>query len=292
MKYEFAILGGTGHIGSALTEILLKEERSVLVIAHSDREKQKWTKLGAGFAVADVADSESLKKAFSQAERLFILNPPADPSTDAEQQELENIKSTGNALKGLNPEKIVMASTYGARDQTGIFDLGTLYQLEQLLKEQGSPLAIIRSAYYMSNFDMPAQMAIESGKLTTLLPSDFALPMVAPADIASYAAELLQNDDTGTFYLQAEKEYSANDAAEFLSDLTQTNITTNEIPESDWPAYMQENGFSTQSTESFIGMTKLTINEKFEAESPRIAPTPLSDYLREMIETLEEKENK
>jgi hypothetical protein len=63
----------------------------------------------------------------------FILNPPADPAGDAEAQELKQVESILKALDGLKPEKIVMASTYGAREGKEIFDLGTLYQLKRLV---------------------------------------------------------------------------------------------------------------------------------------------------------------
>lgn len=135
----------------------------------------------------------------------------------------------------------------------------------------------------MSNFDLPAQMTIESGKLTTVLPADFTLPMIAPIDIASFAAQLLGNHQTGTFHLQAKAEYAANDAAAILSDLLEKDNTTHEIPEKQWESYMRANGFSAKSARSFIGMTKLTIEEKFQPEKPVYGDTSLSDYLNQSI---------
>lgn len=283
MKYTHALLGGTGHIGAALAQQLLDQKKSILIIGHSADKQKEWKDKGAAYEVADVQDSEMLHKLFAQAERLFILNPPADPAGDAEQTELSHIQGIGQALAGLNPKKIVMASTYGARDEKNIFDLGTLYQLEQILKAQGSTLAIIRSAYYMSNFDLPAQLAMQSGKLTTVLPADLTLPMIAPTDIGNFAAQLLGNHQTGTFHLQAKAEYSANDAAAILSDLLEKDITTHEIPEKQWESYMKANGFSAKSARSFIGMTKLTIEEKFQPEKPVHGDTSLSDYLNQSI---------
>ena len=283
MKYTYAILGGTGHIGAALAQQLLDQKKSILIIGHSADKQKQWKDKGAAYEVVDILDSKKLHKLFAQTERLFILNPPADPAGDAEQNELGHIQSIGHALTGLAPKKIGMASTYGARDEKNIFDLGTLYQLEQILKAQGSPLAIIRSAYYMSNFDLPSQMAMEGGKLSTILPADFTLPMVAPNDIAHFAAQLLDNHQTGTFYLQAKGEYSANDAAAILSDLLEKDISTDEIPEQQWTSYMKANGFSAKSARSFIGMSKLTIEEKFQPEKPYYGETTLSDYLNQSI---------
>lgn len=47
---------------------------------HSSDKQKEWKDKGAAYEVADVQDSEKLHKLFAQAERLFILNPPADPA--------------------------------------------------------------------------------------------------------------------------------------------------------------------------------------------------------------------
>jgi len=289
MKSNFVILGGTGHIGSALAEQLLKQGESVLIIGHNNAKAEFWRSKGAGFETADVLDSEKLHELFGLADRLFILNPPADPDKDAEAQERKQVQSILKALADLKPEQIVLASTYGARDEKGIFDLGTLYALEQGLKAHGSPLAIIRSAYYMSNLDMPAEIAIESGKFDTLLPANFKLPMVSPVDIGHFTAQVISEKRLGTFYIQAAGEYAAADAVRILNDILDKNIAANEIPKEDWAAYLQKAGFSAASTQSFIGMTELTMNEKFEAPEPYFGETTLEHYLGGLVQKLSQK---
>lgn len=285
MKQTYAILGGTGHIGAALSDQLLKANKQVIIIGHNADKQKQWNAKGANYEIADILDSEKLHSIFLKAERIFILNPPADPKGDAESQEIKQVDSIVKALQGLQPQKIVLASTYGARKGKNIFDLGTLYRLEQGLQKFGLPLAIIRSAYYMSNFDLPAQMAMESGKLSTVIPANFKIPMVAPKDIAIIAAARLQDASTGIFYIQAQDEYSAEDAANILSLLSDKKITPNEIPEERWQTYMEENGFSSASAKSFTGMTRLTIDEKFQAPNPETGQTSLEEYLKQTIKT-------
>lgn len=283
MKLTYAILGGTGHIGSVLSDLLLKANMQVTIIGHNADKQKQWIAKGAHYEIADILDSEKLHSIFRTADRIFILNPPADPKGDAESREIKQAESIVKALKGLHPQKIVLASTYGAREGKNIFDLGTLYQLEQALQKLGLPLAIIRSAYYMSNFDLPAEMAIQSGKLSTLIPADFKIPMVAPKDIATLAAACLQDARTGIFYIQAQDEYSAEDVTRILTTLSNKKITPQEIPEEKWSSYMEENGFSSTSVESFIGMTRLTIDEKFQAPNPETGQTTLEEYLKQTI---------
>jgi UDP-glucose 4-epimerase len=67
MKYNYAVLGGTGHIGSALSQQLLKDQNSVLVIGHSIKNEKEWTDKGAGFETVVISDTEKLKRLFVQA---------------------------------------------------------------------------------------------------------------------------------------------------------------------------------------------------------------------------------
>ena len=133
-------------------------------------------------------------------------------------------------------------------------------------------------------------MAIKSGKFDTLFPADFKLPMVSPGDIGTFAAQLMQEKQKGTFYIQAEEQYAANDAVAILNHLLDKNIKVNEIEKKDWASYKQRAGFSPSSTNSFIGMTELTLNEKFEAQSPYFGKTTLKDYFDELLEKLSEKQ--
>ncbi|TSJ34889.1 sugar nucleotide-binding protein, partial [Mucilaginibacter corticis] len=167
MKYKYIILGGTGHIGTALAKAL--EDRGERVLA-------------AGHDEVDVFDTRSLSGFFGQRERAFILNPPAPPDADTLEQETKSMLAIIAAVKNSSLEKIVAASTYGAQAGNHIGDLGVLYEMEQGLKAQQVPLAIIRSAYYMSNFDQSLNVVRETGNLPSLYPADFELPMVAPAD--------------------------------------------------------------------------------------------------------------
>jgi hypothetical protein len=113
--------------------------------------------------------------------------------------------------------------------------------------------------------------------------------MVAPADIAKLAGQLLQDDRTGTFYIQAEQEYSTADAARILNEILHQKITPQAIPEREWASYMESIGFSKQSAASFIGMTRLTINENFPAPSPMIGTTTLEQHLRAVVEETKTK---
>lgn len=279
MKYTHVILGGSGHIGSVLSAKLIEQGKQVLIVGHDPGKTDEWTAKGATYAVADVLDTKQLRVLFSQGERLFLLNPPAPPDSDSDTVEGQQIRSILRALEGLPLQKIVAASTYGAQQGEAIYDLGTLYDLEQGLQKLEVPIAILRSAYYMSNFDQVLPRVETSHELTTVFPKDFKLPMVATADIGDFAAALLQDQRTGLFFIEGPEPYSNQDAADILQEILGEEVHVKTIPEPGWVDFMMKGGFSEESARSFAGMAKLTLDNPATASDPERGPTSLRDYL-------------
>ncbi|MGL5805090.1 MAG: NAD(P)H-binding protein, partial [Xenococcaceae cyanobacterium] len=185
------ILGGNGHVGSAVAQTLLSQGESVTIVSRSSSSIPKWQKCGARVEVVDVHNTVELHRVLAKGKRLFLLNPPADPATDIDAEERKSLASILEAIEDSEIEKIVAQSTYGAQPGSQIGDLGVLYEMEQQLASLSIPFSIIRAAYYMSNWDFSLQTAKQDGAIETFFPSDFVLPMVAPRDIGQMAARLM-----------------------------------------------------------------------------------------------------
>src|SRR5688572_14699862 len=109
------VLGGTGHIGSAVANALLKRREQVTIVGRNREKMRPLQARGAEIAITDVRDIEALKSVYRCGDRLFLLNPPADPSTDVTQEELKSVASMLRALDGSGIRKIVAESTFGAQ---------------------------------------------------------------------------------------------------------------------------------------------------------------------------------
>ena len=125
------ILGGTGHVGSVAAAALLRQGEAVTVVTRDEGKAAFLAEQGAEVAVADVRDIEALRQVFRRGRRAFLLNPPADPSTNTDAKERETVAAIVAALEGSGLEKVVAESTYGAQPGEGIGDLSVLYGLEQ-----------------------------------------------------------------------------------------------------------------------------------------------------------------
>lgn len=278
----YIILGGTGHIGSSLAQLLLDRGEAVTVVTHSAHNRHDWEVKGARVAVVDVADTKTLRSVLAQGKRAFLLNPPAPISADTVALERKTARSLLAALVGSGLEKIVAASTYGAQPGDGIGDLGVLYELEDGLKRQSIPTTIIRGAYYMSNWDTGLASARSQGCVHTLYPAEFELPMVAPRDIAEVAAGFLTHprDTAGVHYVEGPKRYSSQDVAAAFSKALGMQVRTASTPREQWQATLRQAGFSEAAAKSMVAVSALTLDGKGELPAQPIrGSTTLEQYI-------------
>lgn len=281
------ILGGTGNVGSAVAQALLKRHESVLVVTHDPSKAKRLRQNGANVAVADVHDVERLRNIFRQGRRLFLLNPPAAPSSDTAVEERRSLAAILSAIGDVGWEKIVAESTYGAKLGERIGDLGVLYEMEQALTVQPVPTTIIRAAYYMSNWRASLQTAREQGVIQTFYPEDFKLPMVAPSDIGEIAARLMTEaiEQTKLHFVEGPDRYSPQDVAIAFAVVLGRHVSVESVPRDQWLTTLKGLGFSNEAAESFVNMTAATLDETFPAlNSVERGVTSLHDYLLQLVQ--------
>lgn len=281
------ILGATGHVGSAVTKNLLSHGEHVTAVTHDAKKLDDLKSTGVEVEVVDIHDTDRLKEVLSKGDRIFLLNPPADIALDdAVKEEKVTVYSMINALEGLNAKKIVAESTYGAQPGDGLGDLGVLHELERGVAKSGLPHAIIRAAYYMTNWEMSLKTAQEEGVVYSLYPADFKLPMVDPEDIGAIAADLLIDDNTsGIFYVEGPQEYSPRDVALAFEKALGFDVRAVTVPEPQWAEWLMGQGFSRAAADSMVKMTELTLNKKEEAPARlRRGKTTLDQFIARLVE--------
>ncbi|MGH6613064.1 NmrA family NAD(P)-binding protein [Sphingomonas sp.] len=281
----YIILGGTGHVGSAAAKTLLAQGAPVTIVTRDEGKAGELKQAGATLAVADVGDPDALRRVLATGRRAFLLNPPADPKTDTDAEEKRTIASILAALDGSGLEKVVAESAYGAQPGDRLGDLGTLYTLEQGLKTQPIPASIIRAAYYYSNWDASLDTAREQGVVHTMLPVDFALPMVAPQDLGEQAARLLTEpaDRTGTHYVEGPERCSAADVAAAFAAAFGKPVKVVATPREQWVESFTALGFSDAAAESYARMTAITLDKGEAPEAPIRGSVTLDDYVADLV---------
>ena len=280
------IIGGTGHVGSEVARNLLLNDEHVMIITHSGEKISDWEEEGAEVALVDVHDSDSLHKVLMNGGELFLINPNADPKEDTVKEEKKSLYSILEALEDTPITKIVAESTYGARLGDGIGDLGILHEMEESLKQLGIPHAIIRAAFYMSNWDAFIESAKNEGVITTMYPEDFKLPMVAPEDLGEFASKLLNSEISSSeiHYVEGPEKYSPRDVANAFSKALGKEVKVNVLKEEEWLPWLMKQGFSQAAAESMVRMTEIIISKDYEV--PKFfsrGKTSLDEYIAKQI---------
>jgi uncharacterized protein YbjT (DUF2867 family) len=284
----YVVLGGTGHIGSATAQALLTAGQAVTIVTRSEQKAEDWSRRGAQAAIVNVRDSDAVRRIFQHNKRAFLLNPLADPSTDTDKEERENVRCLLSALAGSGLEKVVAISTYGAHPGEACGDLTVLYELEEGLRRQCDikDVTVLRSAYLMSNWDWSLDCAQTEGVLRSLIPKDLSFPMVSPADVGSEAARLLQEPPQQQFrilHIEGPKRYSPADVAAALAQVLKRDVSVDVTPRDCWEQWFQDIGFSEAAAQSYTRMTAELVAGPDLPESPIRGETSVQSYIRSHI---------
>lgn len=280
------ILGGAGQVGSATARALLQRGEAVTVVTRNVDHGTVLQAMGATITVADIRDTAALHTIFRSGTRAFLLNPPADPSSDTDREERENVAAIIEALAGSRLEKVVVASTYGARSGRRCGDLTVLYEFEEKLRGQPIPAAINRGAYYMSNWAGMIEIVREGGVLPSFFPADLTVPMVAPEDLGCAAARRLLTsvDDVGLLNIEGPQHYAPTDVAGAFSQALNIDVTVETIPRDQWVKTFTGFGFSDVAAASYACMTAAVVDGETSPNGyVEYGNIGLRDYIGKMV---------
>ena len=278
----YVVMGATGHVGGAVAQTLLASGEQVTILTRRPERAGRWRDKGASVAMADVEDVDSLRAAFRRGRRAFLLNPPADIAGDTDAAERRTIANILAALEDSGLEKVVAASTYGARPGQGIGDLTTLWALEEGLRRQPIPAAINRGAYYMTNWAGLLETVTQTGKLPSMFPADMPMPMVAPADLGEAAAARLLTpvEDVGVRYVEGPQRYTPQNVAQAMARTLGRGVAVEVAPRDRWETIYKGLGFSDEAARAYVRMTAVTQDEGFDMLSDVVrGHVSLADFI-------------
>lgn len=216
-----------------------------------------------------------------------MLNPPADVSGDTDAEERETVRCILAALDGSGLERVVAQSVNGARPGEGVGDLTVLHALEEGLRGQQVPAAIIRATYYMSNWDAALTPARHDGRLPTMFSADLEIPMIAPADMGRCAAGLLRGDEelNEPTVVEGPERYSSADVAAAFARALGRDVEPAVTPRDEIEDAFVEKGFSPSSARSYARMTEAALDADFGMpERSWRGDVSIDTYVRNLVQ--------
>ncbi|MBZ9941441.1 NAD(P)H-binding protein [Mesorhizobium sp. BR1-1-13] len=240
----YAITGITGKVGGTLAHALLAAGEPVRAVVRDAAKGGPWAALGCEVAVAALDDAEALTQAFKGAAAVFVLPPPVFDPEPGYPEAQSVIDSVVTAWKASRPAKFVCLSTVGA-DAAEENLLSQHTMIEAALSALPGAVTFLRPAWFLDNAVWDVASARETGLVhSPLAPTDRALPMVAARDVGRVAAELIQQDWTGTRIVELEgpARVSPDDLAAAFGAALGKPVRAVPVPRETWEALFRSQG--------------------------------------------------
>jgi len=255
----YVVFGATGQTGSAVADVLLETKLPVRVVLRSEKAADAWRERGADVAFADLMDTDALTEALVGATGVYALNPPAYKASDTTAAAKKIGAHYIEAIKKSSVRKAVLLSSIGSQHDHGTGLILSTHHLENIFGELEIPVAFLRAASFMDNWNGVAKVAAEKGVLPSFYqPLDRRIPMVATKDIGRTAAALLTEEWRGKriIELYGAADYSPNDTATAFAHLLQRDVRAVPILESEWQKMIEGFGFSPEGANNYVEMMR------------------------------------
>lgn len=181
-----AVLGATGRQGGAVLRALVDAGRPVRAVVR-DPESPSAVALaesGIPLAVADLADVDSLTRAFEAASSVFAVTTPFENGTQAEEEQGEAIIEAADRAA---ISHLVLSSVASAQRGTGIPHFQSKAHIEHVLAATDLPATVVApTAFYDNVLNSLDQIA--DGRMPLALPPDKPLQQVSRQDLGQVVA--------------------------------------------------------------------------------------------------------
>jgi len=195
-KRTIAVMGATGHIGTALTELLLSKGHEVRALGRDAKKLGALAAKGAKSRSGEFTDPSTLSEAFAGADAAFVMIPPSYGEADFGAYQDRATDTMVKAIQKSGLKKVVSLSSLGAQHPKGTGPIAGLHRMEKRLGQSGWPDVVhLRPAYFVENHFFSIPTIKSMGISGSPVQGDLAIAQIATRDIAAKAAEVLDRAD-------------------------------------------------------------------------------------------------
>lgn len=277
------VVGASGRVGQALVRELKKREMAVTAVIR-DEGKTKLFDKGVRVCVANIFNADSLIKTFSGGSTVFLITPENMHSQDVIGDAEKVIENYRKAIIKSGIKRVIGLSSMGAHIGEGSGNLFISYKLERAFSDLPIQTTFIRPAYYYSNWIGYLDVAREHGILPTFFEPSQKIAMIAPEDVAQFAAMVICSEALSApiYELTGPATYSSNDVAQFFGEYLNREVIAQQIPKEQWIPTLTSVGFSDNAARNMALMTEEVVNIPNLAKNPEnmiICSTDMREYL-------------
>ena len=284
-----------GNIGRPLVQKLLGLGRKVTIISRSPEKVADLVKQGAKLVQGSIEDKATLDAALNGAEALFWLSPPPTQpdfitwAANVAQQAAASVKAHG-------VKRVVVLSSVGAQNGPGSGPVSALKPVEEAFKAVAPNVTSLRAGFFMENFLRDVHGLAKAGHIYNATPPEKTFPMVAVADIANKAAEVLTDASwTGhrNLGVHGPRDITYPEAAAILTQVLGQPVKYVQVGLEDLRNGMKGAGLPAWMADAFTEMYGAVKDGRMDAAEPRsketTTPTTLAEFAATVLKPVVEQ---
>jgi len=217
----FFVSGITGRVGGAVARRLLAQGHTIRTLARTPEKAAAWTQQGVDVRHGDSNDPAAVAAALEGVDGAYVMVPPCfTPALDyAETKSI--VASLREAIGKANPPRVVVLSSIGSEQTSGLGLITGTHLLEQALADLPMPTAFVRAGSFFENYLPSLTGAAATGVFYTFYaPADLPIPMTGTEDIGTEVARLLTGDWTGKKIVELGSPVTAHEVANAMAEVS------------------------------------------------------------------------
>jgi uncharacterized protein YbjT (DUF2867 family) len=286
------ILGASGKVGSKTVSNLLAKGHVLRLIArHADKLEHFANKQGVEIYVGNSLDGSFLAQTIKGSDAVMLMMPGDLQSENigADQDRMGIVQI--EAIKKSGVKKVLFLSSVGGHteEHTGIV-AGLARQERRLQQLENTDVLILRPSYFMENFLGSVDLIKSTGMNGSPIKPDRKFPMIATRDVATVAAEKLDNlnwSGKSVLPLLGPKDYDMIEVNKALADaIGKPDLPYVQFPYEQAKHGMKQIGFSDSIAESYIEMIDAINSGVFNLEkrdAENTTPTTIEQFSKTFV---------
>lgn len=245
----FFVSGITGQVGGATARHLLAEGHAVRALARDPQKAAQWSEQGVDVRQGDFNSAADIATALEEVEGAFLMLPSLMIPSPGFPEAKGFIANFREALEKSPPPRLVVLSSVGSEQSSGLGNITSTHMMEQALDDLPFPTAFVRAGGFIENYGHNLEPAASTGWFDTFLtPADRPTPHVATEDIGREIARLLAAGWSGQKIVELGSRLSPDDIAQAMSQVLGRPIQARSIPRNAWVTTLQSMGFPPGKT--------------------------------------------
>lgn len=292
---KIVVTGSLGNISKPLTEQLIKQGHSVIVISSKVERKNDIEALGAKAAIGSFLDVEFLTDTFKGSDIVYLMGTFEasgnlfDKNIDFVSGYMQIGNNYKQAIEQSGVKKVIYLSSVGAHTTEGNGILFVYNKVENMLRELPDDVSIkfMRPVSFYTNIFRSLENIKTKGIIISNYGGDNKEPWVSPLDIASTISKEMEKPFEGrTIHYIASEEISPNKIARILGEaIGKPELKWVVIPDEQLLNGMLSVGMNPQLANGLVEMQASQgtgqLYENYNLHKPRLGKVKMADFAKE-----------